>query len=210
MYNPRFFHEIVMAGLPVLHNRKKKNIELFKRNFEDYTITIKPFSLIDHLDILYDWVNREYAKKFWGMHGSKKELYQHYDEFLESGRGYSLLFFIGKKPVAFVDYYQVQEDEVIKFYDFKESDFGIHLLMAPISGAPISELSKNVMITCLSFMFNLNVDRVIGEPDINNKPANELVKKVGFRFLKEIEMSYKKANLYYYNKADFIAEHRLQ
>lgn len=36
----------------------------------------------------------------------------------------------------------------------------------------------------------------MGEPDIRNVKANALVQKAGFRFIKQIEMSYKQANLY--------------
>jgi hypothetical protein len=69
---------------------------------------------------------------------------------------------------------------------------------------PIAHLTRDVMVTALAFLFTLDIERIIGEPDVQNDKANKLVIDVGFRFIKPIQMSYKTANLYIFDKADFI------
>jgi penicillin amidase len=71
-----------------------------------------------------------------------------------------------------------------------------------------AHFSKEVLLTTLHFMFSVpGTDRIIVEPDAANSAANKLVARTGFRFQKEIQLSYKKANLYWYTKEDFLSEH---
>lgn len=137
------------------------------------------------------------------MEGSVEDLYLHYEDFLNAGKGFSLVCFLEDNPVAQIDYYKVSTDEVKEYFDYRETDFGIHLLMG-IFHTPVSHLSRDVMITALAFLFTLDIGRVIGEPDALNEKANKLVVDVGFRFIKTIQMSYKTANLYLFDKVDFI------
>lgn len=169
-------------------------------------LIIKPLHLPRDINTIHQWVNQAYAKAFWQMDGPVEGLYRHYEDFLNAGTGYSLMCFLEEKPVAQVDYYKVSVDEVRNHFDYRETDFGIHLLMGK-SNSPVADLSRNVMITALAFLFTLDIGRVIGEPDALNVKANKLVEDVGFRFIKPIRMSYKTANLYIYDKADFMDRH---
>lgn len=169
-------------------------------------LIIKPLCLDRDIPIIHRWVNEPYAHKYWQMQGGIDELYAHYEKFLDSGVGYSLMFSLKDKPVAQIDFYDVTADEIRDLYDAMPGDHGIHVLMAPYE-KPVPRLSANVVITCLSFLFTLSIDRIIGEPDAENERANELVKRVGFRFVKQVQMSYKTANLYSYSREDFLKEH---
>jgi RimJ/RimL family protein N-acetyltransferase len=186
-----------------------ENIILYRKYFADfgYTIIMKPFSLRRDITRLHHWVNSPYALEFWQMQGTIPQLYKHYEQFLQSGNGYSFLFFIGKKPVGLIDFYYALSDEIKTHYNAGINDYGIHVLMAPPGKKVIRGLSVNMVITCLYYLFTLSVERIIGEPDIKNEKANRLVKRVGFRLIKEVQLSYKKANLYWYDKTDFQKEH---
>lgn len=173
---------------------------------EGYELTVKPLYLKRDIPVIQRWVNAPYALKYWQMPWNEKRLFQYYEAFMNSGKGYSLMFFIGNKPIAQIDLYQAMSDEIKDFYDAKPDDYGIHVLMGRYK-EPVAKLSTNVVITCLHYLFSLSVDRVIGEPDSSNERANELVKRVGFRFIKTIQMSYKEANLYSYARADFLKDH---
>ncbi len=196
-----------MEELTPVDNLRRK-IVLYKKDFGGYVIKVKPLCLTRDIRPIHQWVNMEYTKTFWQMDWPYAKIYHHYRCFINSGLGYSLMFFIDdiKRPVALMDCYLAHADEVGKLYEVAPEDFGVHMLMAPQKNK-ISRLSTNVMITGLSFLFSLGVERIIGEPDARNSSANELVKRVGFRFVKEIEMSYKKANLYFCDKKDFLKEH---
>lgn len=196
-------NEIVSGHTPEL-----RNMVFYRRSFPDggYEITVKPLCLERDINIIHQWVNESYALEFWQMQGPVEGLHQHYKKFMASGIGYSLMCFLKHRPIAQVDFYDVTNDEIKDLYNAKPGDHGIHLLMAPYQ-KPLPRLSTNVMITSLAYLFTLSIDRVMGEPDVRNEKANELVRRTGFRFMKEIRMSYKQANLYYYTREDFSREH---
>lgn len=199
-----------MSKNDFLHfSEQMKNIILFKRKLPGTTneLVIKPLHLPRDIDIIHQWVNQPRAKQFWQMEGSVEDLYLHYEDFLNAGTGYSLMCFLEDRPIAQVDYYKVTTDEVKEHFDYRETDFGIHLLMGTYH-SPVSHLSRDVMITALAFLFTLDIGRIIGEPDAHNTKANKLVKDVGFNFIKAIQMSYKIANLYLYEKADFMSRYK--
>lgn len=191
-----------------LFGRQQKNIVLYRRALPGCSrwLEIRPLHPARDIRLLHQWVNQPYAKPYWQMEGPIGRLYRHYENFLDSGQGYSLMFFLDGRQVALTDYYRVAADELKAHYDYRENDYGIHLLMGPVE-TPVHGLTQAVMITALAYLFSLSIGRVAGEPDIRNEKANRLVRQTGFRFLKTIDMSYKTANLYLYDRCEFIARH---
>lgn len=200
------YQPLYPAGANFLAAEEANKIILFRKRFQDYELVIKPFSLQRDIALIHRWVNQPYARRYWQMQGPVEQLYRYYETVLNSGAGYSLMVFLEQRPVAQVDVYDVMADEIGKLYEAKPGDHGIHVLMAP-NRKPVRNLSTNVMVSCLAFLFTLSVNRVIGEPDAENEKANALVKRVGFRLMKQVKMSYKTANLYSYRREDFLKEH---
>lgn len=182
----------------------KRKTVLHVQQFSNYTLEIRPLSLTRDIAVIHKWVNMDYAKTFWQMAGSYDQVYHHYEQFLSSGLGDSLMFFYAGNPdpIAQMDFYNPLLDEVGAMYETQEDDIGVHLLMGPAT-TPVKGLTTNVMLCGISYLFILGAKRIIGEPDMNNKNANELVKRVGFQFIKPVSLSYKKANLYILEKANF-------
>jgi RimJ/RimL family protein N-acetyltransferase len=149
------------------------------------------------MDFIFEWVNQEYAKRFWQMDGRPiRQLQQTYEYILLSDFAQSFVALLHDAPVCQVDVYHALQDEVSLLYDAQEGDYGVHFLMAPYT-RPISSLSSCVFQTFLEFFFSYTeVNRIIGEPDADNVHANRLVRKLGFCFQKQVSMSYKTANLY--------------
>lgn len=193
---------------PLFNIRGLSQMTFLTRPFpvEGYELAVKPLYPVRDIPTIHGWVNAPYALEYWQMPWSEEKLFRYYKTFLNSGAGYSLMFFIGDKPVAQINFYHVMSDEIKTFYDAKPNDYGIHVLMGRYK-KPIARLSTNVVITCLYYLFSLSVDRVIGNPDSSNKRANELAQRVGFQFIKTVQMSYKEANLYRYTRVDFFNDH---
>ncbi|WP_346239590.1 GNAT family N-acetyltransferase [Niabella insulamsoli] len=181
-------------------------VQLYRKEFSDKQITLKPLHLTRDIKTIHKWVNKPYAQTFWQMQGSIEILYAHYEKLLQSGKCYSLMAFLKDKPVAQIDYYATRFDEIYDLYEYEDNDYGIHLLMGPNKSA-IKNLTPDVMVTALSFLFSIGIQRIMGEPDAANEKANKLVQKVGFRFIRQIQMSYKTANLYEYRKEAFLKIH---
>ncbi|HMR81987.1 MAG TPA: GNAT family N-acetyltransferase [Niabella sp.] len=188
--------------LPFDYNRRQ--LVLHHQNFKEYLIEVRPLCLTRDISFIHKWVNMPYTQKFWQMPGSYEAVYFHYKNVLDNVLGYPVVFFFRSKlePIALMEVYAVKNEEVGKLYQLQDEDIGIHFLMSPFENK-ISGLSLNVMLTGLSFLFSRGAKRIIGEPDKDNIKANELVKRAGFKYQKEIQMSYKNANLYLYEQEDF-------
>ena len=151
-----------------------------------------------HCPMIFSWVQLPYAKKFWQMdHLSMEELHAHYVQVLQSTHNDSLIGYFDGKPVCQAELYYCLHDEISHHYQAGPGDIGIHFLMAPVTEKKIDNLSAIMMKSIIRALFTAaGVERIMGEPDIQNQKANTLVQKAGFVFKKKITMSYKQANLY--------------
>ena len=151
-----------------------------------------------HIPLVYDWVRLPYSKQFWQMdHLNFDEFYEHYHQMLNGQSSTSLMGSLHGRPICQVELYDCHHDEISRHYTALPGDIGLHFLMAPRNEVPVHGVSLLMMRSVISLLLgNKNILRVMGEPDIRNEKANSLVRKAGFRFLKQINMSYKQANLY--------------
>lgn len=175
----------------------KRKVVLHVQPFAHYSLEIRALSLTRDIPVIHKWVNMDYAKAFWQMQGPYKEFYHHYEKFLSGGLGSSIVFFFPGdiNPVAQMDFYNAQLDEVGAMYESQPDDIGIHLLMGP-NTKRVKGLTTSVMVSGISYLFSIGAKRIIGEPDVNNVNANQLVKRLGFQLVKRVQLSYKSANLY--------------
>lgn len=165
------------------------------------------------LSTIHGWVNQSYAHRFWNMQGSFEELERAYHKQKEENISSSFLIFHETTPIALFEVYQVISTELALFYEAGINDFGIHLLMAPHSELlplkkEIDKISERTLLTVLDMLFSYNsVHRVMAEPDAKNHFACRLAVKTGFHFLKEVELTDKKANLYMITKEQHLQHH---
>lgn len=172
------------------------NQEVFSKEISGLgVISIRPFQLDIDTPMLYTWVTQSYAK-YWGMlDKSLEEVYVEYQEIEKNPDHHSYIGMLNNVPVFLMERYKVSEDIIAKHYDAQESDYGMHILVAPIEKR-IPQFTWHVFSTIIDYFFNLpEVERVVVEPDVNNEKIHKLNKKAGFVYQKEIELSYKKAAL---------------
>jgi RimJ/RimL family protein N-acetyltransferase len=82
-------------------------------------------------------------------------------------------------------------------------DCGFHLLMAP-NDKPIPGLTVCVVKSFLSYYFSFpEAQRMYAEPDVTNEKSIRLLEKCGFKKLKTVEMSYKRAHVYCLERNEF-------
>lgn len=199
-------HKPLTSALSVIF----KNLVVYTKNFGNLTIKVRPFYAPEHLKLMHRWSSLPYASHFWQMKMSFRKFRQFYLERVNSLKGVVFLLYLNEVPVAQVDVYQVSSDELSAFTETGNDDYGFHLLMAPyreLLAACNKEtrgLAEKVIITVLEMLFHISdASRVYAEPDINNIHSCRLAERTGFVFIKEIEMSYKKANLYCISKEMF-------
>lgn len=167
------------------------------------SLSFRSLDLSIDLQLIYEWVNKAYAQKFWQLNGSCAMIESIYKGILQNPQAHSFIGLIGEKPVCQIDVYAVQTDELAAYIDAEPGDCGLHLLMCPPR-----EMQKGWSFYSLrvfqEFYFSAEGSgRLFAEPDQDNYTANQLAINTGFRFQKTIELSYKTANLYSINREDF-------
>ncbi len=171
------------------------------------TVSFRPLDLNRDLRIIYDWVNREYAKDYWQLNGSYSMLYALY-QCMDGNPGAAS--FIGELwrvegvvvphlMICQFDVYAILSDELKDHVDADENDCGFHLLMAPRGGdeKPVTGLTIEIIKSFLNYYFSFpEAKRMYAEPDVTNLKSILLLEKCGFKKIKTVTLSYKQAHIY--------------
>jgi RimJ/RimL family protein N-acetyltransferase len=166
-------------------------------------VSLRYLDLDTDLDMIYEWVNRSYSKRFWQLNGSRELVKNTYRKIIENPRAHSFIGIINQHPVCQIDAYLICGDELEVHVESTDQDAGLHLLMAPPR-----ELKKGWSLAALQifqdYFFSFpKAERLYAEPDHENIPANTLSVRAGFQFLEELQMSYKTANLYCLSRSHY-------
>jgi hypothetical protein len=184
---------------PVKNHKKKQVLE------------IRALNMTLDLPTLNQWFNLDYTKKFWGMDGySDDELRLYYNKEIEKKGSVFYVILIDGFLIAYFEVYYAVLDEIGRIQRFGDNDIGLHFLLGPgkqiITRLPnlILHLTRKLLILAVDYLFTYgNANAVVVEPDVDNSAANDLARRIGFRFCRRLQLSYKMANLYRFSKNDF-------
>jgi RimJ/RimL family protein N-acetyltransferase len=171
---------------------------LFKKYLEDLgTLAFRSFDLERDEQLIHDWVNREYALRYWQLDGDRSRVHETYYAIQRSGEGHSFMGLLNGVPICQFDVYRILADEIREFIPAAgNQDCGFHLLMAP-NEKPIPGLSIAITRAMLEHYFSFPASgRMYAEPDVTNPRSNRILREVGFQFIETVKMSYKTAHLY--------------
>lgn len=161
----------------------------------NYTLDMRPFDIKQDLDVIHDWVNRDYAKKFWQMDGPIQTLEAFYIKNCCCDYSSSFIGLINSEHAFLIEPYWPMREPVGKYYDARPDDYGFHIMVKPPTAATTS-LLINTFRTALEYLFTLpKVGRVIGEADEKNSKLDALTRLVGYKLQEVIAMPDKMANL---------------
>lgn len=168
-----------------------------RRSGQHFNISFRTLDLPADYSFLHQWVNDPGAKQFWQMDGPLAKLQKAFEANQQQAGYHSFIGCLNDNPVCQADVYHLLEDELALHVNATENDYGIHFLMAPLTGEKIPHLSVCCMQNFLSFLFSFNrTERIFGEPDFQNSRARKLVLKAGFDYLHPVKLSGKTAGLY--------------
>ncbi len=167
-------------------------------------IQIRDFDLKNDIKTIHEWVTQPYAK-YWGMQGfSLAQVEKEYQELEANQSHHARIGMLNGRPIFLMEYYDPKHDAIGEHYDVVKGDVGMHILVAPAK-KKIPKFTWNVFTSVMDFLFsNLETNRVVVEPDISNKKIHVLNKKAGFQYIKEIQLSHKKAQLAICSRNDYL------
>jgi RimJ/RimL family protein N-acetyltransferase len=164
------------------------------------TIAFKSLNLKTELPCIYKWVNMDYTLEYWQMNGHYSQLYAIYQCMEHNPYSHSFTGFFNGMMACQFDVYSVFADELREHIEHEDNDCGFHLLMSP-NKLPVHGLTTAIVKSFLKYYFSFpTAKRMYAEPDVNNKKSIELLKRCGFKKLKTVKMSYKKAHVFVLEK----------
>lgn len=142
------------------------------------TVAVRPVDPAADAALLTAWVTTERAV-FWGMSGLSQagveEIYAYIDE-QEHLAAYLLV--LDDVPVGLLQTYDPQVDEIGEWYDRKEGDVGVHLLLADDERR--AGRTPDVLAAGLDFVAHLpGCRRIVFEPDARNDASIALMERLG-------------------------------
>lgn len=151
-------------------------------------LALRPLRIPEDIAIVHSWVTREHAR-FWGMQeldvAGVEEAYRaitapdHAETFIGLRDG---------QPAFLVETYHPKHEPLAAHYDAKQSDRGMHVLLAP-TDKPVPGFSWEVFRTIMEFLFREpGVERVVVEPDVRNVRIHALNARAGFVPQRTIEL----------------------
>lgn len=153
----------------------------------------KPLNLPQHLSMLQNWFNQDYAR-FWGMQGMSLDALA--EALAPSEHKLALIGEWQAKPLFMVELYDPAHDEVGEHYAVERRDCGMHLILAPLEGKPVHGLSGQVMQAIAGLILDkLAFKRMVVEPDQQNHKIHRLNSQIGIRYQKAIQLRSKAAFL---------------
>ncbi|MDT3337242.1 GNAT family N-acetyltransferase [Shewanella sp. SP1S1-7] len=149
---------------------------------------------------LQSWFNQEYAQ-FWGMQGLSLTAIENL--MVTTQHKFALIGEWQGKALFMAELYDPAHDEIGHHYPVAKGDCGMHLIIAPPDGRPISGLSFKVMDAIAQLVLEkLAFSRLVVEPDQLNGKIHRLNSRVGIRYEKAIQLSTKAAYLGFCTAAD--------
>lgn len=166
-------------------------------------LTLRPLDPLKDAELLHGWVTHPKAA-FWMMGNAtlpdvEREYmaiaaHEHHDAFIGLHRGV---------PAFLMERYDPRHVELVGLYDPEPGDVGMHFLTAP-SDVRIPGFTRDVITKVMETLFaDPATERVVVEPDVDNKAVHALNEAVGFRPHQVIQKPEKKALLSFCTREQF-------
>ncbi|MBP2831639.1 GNAT family N-acetyltransferase [Aquimarina sp. U1-2] len=185
------------------NNTTLSNFE-FSKVVKDFgQIKLRHFDMDSDIQVIYPWVTKPYAK-YWGMTSmSLEEIRSEYIALVSKG-GYDVFMgYYKDQPVFLMEKYKVSKDRIAQYYNAQDTDYGMHVLIAPLEQR-IPNFTWHIFSSIVDYFFEQpDVKRIVVEPDVRNEKIHKLNKKAGFVYQKEINLPEKRAALAFCEYEDY-------
>jgi acetyl CoA:N6-hydroxylysine acetyl transferase len=166
-------------------------------------ILFRYVSLENDVKLLHSWMNEKHVIPYWKLDLSLSDYKLHLQHFLGDDHQTLLIGEIDNVPVSYWESYWIKGDIIENYYEFDEYDQGIHLLIGERDYLGKGYIYP-LLLTILSNKFKVSqTNRVIAEPDINNKRMIHVFKRCGFIPVKEVELPDKTGLLMFCERSMF-------
>ncbi|MFI8216161.1 GNAT family N-acetyltransferase [Streptomyces sp. NPDC085932] len=169
------------------------------------TFTFRPLDPLHDAELLHAWVTHPKAA-FWMMQDARLEdVERAYMEIAADEHHHAELGLQDGVPAFLMEKYDPAHRELVGLYEPLPGDIGMHFLTPP-TDTPVRGFTRSVITAVMEHLFeDPAVERVVVEPDVDNKAVHALNEAVGFVPEREIQKPEKRALLSFCTRAQFLA-----
>ncbi|WP_091273876.1 GNAT family N-acetyltransferase [Alteribacillus persepolensis] len=151
-------------------------------------VTFREFSMEEDVERLYTWMHKEHVIPFWQLNLPWDTFLSHVDRSINDAHQRMWIGVIENVPMSYWETYEAKDDIIGRYYDAAAHDKGIHLLFGPESylGRGLAEPMVEQMLNVI--YQDEKVEKVLAEPDIENKKMIHVFLKCGFQPVKPIDL----------------------
>jgi acetyl CoA:N6-hydroxylysine acetyl transferase len=159
------------------------------------TISFRQVAMERDLGRLHAWLNEDHVLPYWELDDPLPVFRATLTEKLADEHMTPYIGHLDHVPMSYWECYWAADDAIADYYDAKETDQGIHLLIGPPEylGRGYAEPLLRA-VTAMQFR-HPETDRIVTEPDIRNEAVIHVFEKCGFERQREIELPEKDALL---------------
>ncbi|MFI9819225.1 GNAT family N-acetyltransferase [Streptomyces sp. NPDC052013] len=170
------------------------------------TFTFRPLDPLKDAELLHSWVTHPKAA-FWMMQDAKLEDVER--EYMKIAADEHHHAYLGldesARPVFLMEKYDPAHRELVGLYEPRPGDVGMHFLTPP-TDRPVHGFTRSVITAVMAYLFeDPATQRVVVEPDVDNKAVHALNEAVGFVPEREIQKPEKRALLSFCTRDQFLA-----
>lgn len=184
--------------------------EIYRRYIPqlDKTLSFRVIDKKQDLDLFHDWMNQPKVALMWELNKSKRELADYLQQRAQDPHMYSVVGEFDGEAFGYFELYWTLEDRLGPYYDAKNYDRGVHLLVGNPNylGASYFYIWFTGLLHYL-FLEDPRTNYVMGEPRADNKVLLRHTETVtSFHLLKEFDFPHKRAALLECERQRFFAE----
>lgn len=169
-------------------------------------VTLEPLDVVAHAARLHAWLTHPRSAAWEMGHLDVDEVRAYLDDVAADPHQQAWLGRVDGAPTFLVETYDPAHVLLADVHDAEPGDVGMHLLVAPPTGAPVHGLTSAVMREVVRFVLHdLGATRVVVEPDVTNTRIAAKNAAAGFRVLREVDLPGKRALLSACTRADHAA-----
>lgn len=173
----------------------------------DAVVTLRTVSIADDLDTIHRWMNDPRVAAFWELAGSRESHAAYVENILADRHVHPLIGCFDGNPFGYFEAYWAREDRIAPFYDVRDYDRGIHMLVGePKYRGPHRVAAWLPSLVHYLFLDDPRTEHVVAEPRSDNAKMIDYLARAGFCKTKEFDFPHKRAALMMTSREVFFGE----
>lgn len=160
------------------------------------TFTLRLLDPDGDLDVLHSWMNDPEVARYWNKAWPREQIAAYLREQQLSSHSTPYVGELNGVPMSYWELYRADLDPLAQYYDAREHDAGVHLLLDP-TDCRGRRLGADLLRVVSAWQLDADplATRVIGEPDASNVRLIRVATLAGFRHVADIDLPHKRAAL---------------